>query len=811
MAFVLTAKAQSSASSSNQRPSLAVVIEGTDIIFGSDVVLELAKWDSGLTWDQTGVTWDGLVENDNSRAYINLSGTTNNFSQQLSVDRAGGATSISAMNISLVDKNGEVSRLFSFDNFTEILGKKATVYLGYVNTEFPVDYIPLVTGFIDDAFSSAGRYDFSVTNSENLKRQSLFAKFSTELTSAINDTQVSISVETTEGLIESSDALTSYIRINDEVMEVTQVVDATTFNVIRERLNTIAAPAAAGDTVESVYQLEGDPINLSLKLMLSTDGNAATKTTETITRFVNFNESLGLTNSIVFSDSQVNSRLGLIEGDQVIISGSANNDGTFTYSFSGELDTGESFIAVSEGLQDEVPLTDPALSVRSQYNVLNEGLGFTPVEVDVSQFIDIQNTFGTAFFDYNFLLDDTITDMKTFLDSEVFFPQNIYPVPRKAKASIKYTAPPLSIEQIPVLNTDIITNTEQLRQTRATHKFYYNEVIYKYNYDLLSDRLTDAFVEISNESKSRIPVGNKALQIESRGIVRSDAVILNLTTNANRILQRYSTSATQIKNVRLLYGEGFRLEVGDTVTLGGSDTQLVDLQTGQRSGPLISYEIINKSLSLDGRVSVSLLSTGFNLTGRLGVFSPGSFVGSGSTTTSIIVRNVFDSFDSEPERDKWSGLEGALIRIHSEDYDFDENTTFVRFSPTNPNAIEVEALPSAPLDGYYVELAKYADHQDSEVTDLIKLKYTFVMDQVDITAVASAQEFDVSDVSFLAPGMLVQVHSGDYDRDSAEVTIDTIIGTTITLTQALSFTPLIGDFVEALGFSDNLDGGYRLL
>lgn len=814
MAFTITATAQALSKQTKQSPMLVVEIEGIDLIFGTAPIFEFLRWDDGYFWD-TGLRWDGTVEIEESRSYISLSGTSKSFSQQLNVDRAGGANSVSGMNISLVDKAGEISSAFSFNNATEILGRKATVYLGYSDNAsvFPNDFIPIIKGFINDYANSPGLVDIGVTHPENLKRQSLFKRFTSQLNGAINSTQTTITVETTDGLLSSQDLLTTYVRVGDELMEVTSILSNTQLQVIRGRLDTIAASHDDESETLSVYNLAGNPIDLTLKLLLS-DGNQDFFTSlEALTDIVENDPSTEVVNGFIFDNYDIERVTGLVAGDIIQLSGTSSNNGTFTVNFLGTLPNEKSYIVVNEPVVSEsFTSTFPTFEYRSQYNTLNEGLGLLPDQVDIAGFIDVQDTFGVGFFNQNFFLVETVEDAKTFIDTQIMFPNGMYSIPRKAAVSVKYSAPPLTTEDTPILNTKNIRNFNQLKTQRSTHKYYYNEVLFNFNFNPIQEKRLDTLAIVSNESKSRVKVGNKALSIEANGADRNPATTLALTTVGNRIIDRYRFAAKYYKGAKALYKDTFNLEVGDIVALGGEDTKLPNLETGERSGDLELYEVINKNLNINGEVSLDLLSTNFGLVGRFAVFSPASKVLFGSTNGRILLGNVFENFDAQNERDdKWSSLIGVKIRVYSEDYDYDETTTLLSFDTQTSNGIIVDPLPSAPLAGYVVEIAEYTELESNEISDLAKQKYTFTSAQTEITSVTSSTQFSVASASDYFEGQLIYVHSDDYLRDSNEVTIDTVVGSTITLTQPLNITPQVGDKLEALGFEDNLDGGYRFV
>ena len=82
------------------------------------------------------------------------------------------------------------------------------------------------------------------------------------------------------------------------------------------------------------------------------------------------------------------------------------------------------------------------------------------------------------------------------------------------------------------------------------------------------------------------------------------------------------------------------------------------------------------------------------------------------------------------------------------------------------------------------------------------------MYQKEITVSIDAQNFEC-DTTGLFIGQSIQVHSDDYSSDSIDVTIDNIAGNVVTLNQALSFTPQVGDKLETKTFTDG--DGYLLL
>jgi len=803
MAFTLTATAQALANQISKTPQIIVEVEGIDTIYGTSSVFKFIQWDDGTEWDQDGITWDGVVANENSLDAISFKKTTKNITQQIRPDK-GAASSISTMTIELIDFNKQVSSVFALDSAVEQLGKKARVYLSFEGAAHPENSIPVFFGFIDDFSFEAGKLIMSVSHPENLKRQSIFSQYQSTLTAGIDDSVTTIPVADTTGIIPTRDSLTSYIQIEDEAMEVVSTT-STTITVIRERLGTIAASHATDTEILSILTLEGLPIDLALKIMLSDSDNSLFSSAETIESFEYISASESVNNAIIFSSVDIQAVTGLVNDDIIEISGSTSNDGTYTVRSFSKLDDGRSYIVVNENLTLEASTT-ATWSYKSQYNVLSDGLGMLPDETDVETFIDISETFGPNFVDYSFIIKETVDSAKDFIDREIFFPQNIYSIPRKARSSCKFVAPPLSIEVTPVLDTTTIKNPQNLSLKRSTHRLLYNSVTYRYNKILLSDKFFTIKSVINTDSLNRIKVGSKPLRIDSTGLIDNPATTQALDRLSARALDRYKFAATEIKGIKLLYKDGFNIEIGDVVLFGSSDMQIPDIQTGGYLEPKL-YEVSNKSLNIEkGSVTIDITETGFALENRRGVFSPSSLVDTGSTTSRIIVKAISTSDQFLKERDKWNELIGVKVRVRSDDYTFDEETTITSFDTTNDAAINISpALPSIATD-YVVELVDYGDLDNNTVSDTAKLKYTFSMKQAEVTVSTDNQNFDVDDTSLLFIGQKVQVHSEDYTRDSVETTIANIATNTITLTDALSFTPLVGDFMETISFADGGDG-----
>jgi len=804
MAFSINAKNQSLSKQTSINPQAILVVEGLDIVFGSQPVLELLRWDaSGVTWD-SGERWDSSIERPDSRSVISLeSGTTNSITQQIFPDKESSG-SISTVNISMVDLNNEVARLFSFDNITEILGKKADFYIGFKQGNFPEDSIPIFRGVIVDFYTQNGMVMVSVAHPEKLKDQILFQKYLAQNSNSLDDIQTTIQVNRTEGLFESQDTLTSYVKIEDELMQLISIDSDTQITVTRGQLTSIAASHDSDNDIESYYVLEGSPIPLALKLMLSSDGNEFF-TSDDKPVSINFIDGIQFVqNALIFESFNIEEVSGLVVGDIVTLN-SIDNTGTYTIQSFGTTDTG-SYIVVNENLVTEVEYAND-FTYKSQYNVLPDGLGMLPSQVDVEGHENILSFFPSNFTDYKIYIKDTIEDPREFISKEIYFPQGLYTIPRKARASCKIITPPFSSEILPTLNTKNITNLGKLQQRRSLHKYLYNIYRYDFEEDELEDKFKRKEVLINNDSLERIKGGKKELKIQAKGLRDNPPTILALEQILQRMKDRYSFAPTYINGIKIKYSDGFNIEVGDVLPFGGIDTKLVDLQTGKRNQTEKLYEVINKSLNIKtGEIKIDILETSFSLNSRNGVFSLASQVNTTSTTTRIEIKKSYDTGEFLIESDKWKDFEGQNIRVRSEDYTFDETVVFDKVDPSDNNFLLLKnstPLSVAPLENYLVEIPEYND-TSAEIDSTYKIQFAHMTAQVNITNVTSESVFEVDRPQDLVVDSEVYVHSDDYTRDSFnEVTkIDSIVGNVVTLGKPLSFLPLINDKVEASKFND---------
>ena len=625
-------------------------------------------------------------------------------------------------------------------------------------------------------------------------------QISQAVTSFIIDTI--INVNSTVGLYGALDSLSTYYRVNDELVEVTSIISETQAEVVRGQLNTLSVPHENESECESFYRLQGKPLDLSLKIMLSEEGNEYFSSDD-VPKSVNFiSRTEQLANTIIFDYYDIKEKTGLVVGDTFQLDTTLNTN-TYTIRGFGQLETGDSFIETFETLVTENEYLG-TFKYKSKYNVLPTGLGMISNEVDIEEFENLKASFGSNFIDYDLYIKDSIDDMKTYMDSELFFPQGLYSIPRKARSSVKFVVPPFSSDILPTLDNNTITNITKIKQRRSVHKYLYNTYVWRFNQDSLEDKFLTGKVVINNTSVQRIKVGKKQLKIESTGL-RSNVETFNLVNNlSQRLIDKYSLAPTYFEGVEVNYKTGYAVEVGDIIEAFPSETKTRDLRTGSSQRSKL-YEVTNKSLNVKtGKIKLSLISSAFEIESRYVVVSLSSRVVTGSTDTRLIIEPINDLGRFRSPTSQWEIFRGKNIRVRSKDYLDDDTVTF-EIDPTNNAALILDTpLSFTPSAGYIVEVPDYND-TDAGIDSEYKLQFGYNTTRVTITSVTDAKTFDVDLPDNLVVPSLIYVHSDDYlETSSSElIRIESIVGNTVTLESDLPFTPQINHIVDRSNFKDD--------
>lgn len=806
MAFQLTRLARIRSDQVGVSPQLVLEIDGIETHFGIGTIRKYIKiGDDDLFIDNSWVI-GGFNDLENQVDAISLDGTSTSISQQLLQDK-GGTSSVSSIQISLLDENDEITRLISpgIGGLVDPLATKARVYLGFDGTAFPEDFIVIFQGIIDE-ITTSGKIVLNIAHPEQKKRQELFPKITGELAASIDSVQTTIQLLNTSNIVLPSvdGMIRSYIRVDDEIIEFAGISGNTLTGCVRGQYDTIAVGHSSGAESNTLYRIQGNAIDICLKLMLS----AAESWGDV--RVKNFVRTVGTTNipgAIFFEDINIQAIYGVYPGDKITITGAGNPGNNVIDSVVDQVVSvdGGSYVVVSDTIIEELN-SDATASFFSQFNTLTTGLGMTGDEVDVPQFQYVKDFFSGSLPTFDYLAKDTL-NMKEFLDTEILFPSACYTLPRKGRVSVGFSSPPISINEVPALDENNVTAPNNIRAKRSINKNFYNSVLYAYNEDAIEDKLLNGELVVSGDSTNRIKVpGLKTLKITAKGLRPGVDASSIIRVNSRRLLDRYKYAAESFE-LTMFYGDGFNIEVGDVVLFGSPDLRIPDISQGDREFQPRLFEIVNKTLNIrTGEVSVTLLDTSFSLDGRYGIFSPASNIVSGATDHVIITESFGIDF-TQNEFDKWTNYVGQKVILHPDDWSEVHEAKLVSFSTQNPYRMNLTGLAVSPQPGWIVEVPNYIETGVRGDGDIYKQVHCFSGPTVDIVSGISDTVFEVgaSDIDKFLVGSIVTVRNDDFTVLSEEVRIDSVddILNRVVLSSSLGFTPLSGYSAETLNFSDN--------
>ncbi len=739
MSFELTERAARESEKLSVEPQLVLEIEGISTLFGAVTINKLLKYGDTIDavpvkYGDAGIVYGGLIPIDDQKSFITFdSKTSTGIKQQLRPDQ-GNISSVSNVTVSLIDKDELISQIISPGvTVTDILARKATLYFGFASSAFPDDYIRIFTGLVDDVTSGTGTIELNIAHPDQKKRQELFTRATTQLNGAIGSGDTTITVNSTSDFIAPTvgdPSLKHYVRIEDEVMRFTGLTATTFTGVTRGQLGTTAAAHVDDTDVESFFVLEGDMMTLALQLMLSLSGDFVTGVG--IRNFVDVSPTLNVANSVFFEGIDVEDIYGLTINDFIEISGAsegANNttDKVKILEFV-KTDTG-SYIVLNSVDESSTPVVlvselDSAAvaSFSSQYDVLAEGLAMDPQQVDVFQHQELRRVFLSSF-DYRFYIKDQI-NAKDFINQQIYAPYAAYSLPRKGKASVGLHIGPLPTDLIKQINRNNITNAKNLQLRRTTTRNMYNTIIYKFDQRVLEDTFASVVATTDATSRTRIPIGTKALTVEATGI-RSDLTgTANASTSTTRLLNRYKFGAEFFERIKLFFKDGFNAEVGDLVLFDFDQLKVTETVDGTREKESKLYEIINKSLNFKtGDISLNLVDTSFTGAERFAVISPASELVTVRDAQEFTLTSSFASRFGANEGRKWKNYVDAAVIVRNPDFSFKEAGVI---GSVTGNTIRLQsALGLTPSAGMIMELDEYDNQPDN-----VKLVFGFMSDAV---------------------------------------------------------------------------------
>jgi hypothetical protein len=718
MAVELTQNALSAAQATGKTPVIVLKFDGLDTLFGPVTIKKYIRiGDPDLF---IGDDWviGGTNDVEDQKPYVQLSFSTSAIRQQIEPDRGSGS-SISNMKIRLIDYRQEITELITPGlTFTEPLGLRGTVYFGFQETAWPEDYIVAFKGIVEGIDAGPGWVEFSFNHPDELKRVTIFDQHETTLNGAINNSTTTILLDDASGLVEPSDVLRSFVKIDDEFLEFTGISGNNLTGVTRGALlatdpRALAASHSDEASVESFYILEDNVVDLALKLMLS---NAEADYASALAI-----ESLGATasNEVFFQGQYLIRDYNITAGDFFTSSGCINTGNNQTDLVIESIEeTGDgTIISFNFTFIPETSSTGLA-SVSSRYNILPVGAGMLPVDVDIDRHEYLKETYLGGVTVRHYIDEDL--KLKDFLDQDLYNSVGLFSLPREAKASVGIHIPPLPIDEIVVLNEDNIKNPSNIVVKRAINKNFQNAIVYKIDRDLYEEKYRKGVITTNVQSIDE--VGKRKDYVVESGGLRSTLQGQTLATSfSNRRLERYNRGSEFITGMKLTLKDGMRLEPGDIVIFDPENLKVVNTIDGDRERPAQFWEVVNREFNLKGEVTVDLVQTNYQSTNRYGLISPASKIDS-ATTTELVIKESYQSGLGANEYQKWSNFIGAQIRVRNASFTVTGLTTITAI---NANVITVSpALSFTPLSDYVMEFAGY----DEQALDLVKLTYVHLTD-----------------------------------------------------------------------------------
>lgn len=737
MAFQLTANASLATLNTNLEPQLVLEINGVETLFGAVKILKIIRYGDDIFYGDPGLVYGGTKLIENQKDYISLKGTTTAIKQSLYPDKGAGST-ISSMKITLVDKNKEVTELLKPDDTEsptfDLLGRKARVWLGFASLSWKEDFIIVHKGIIDDMVAGPGFIEINIAHPDQKKKAVLFEKKETILDGNLSAVATTIPVESTTGFLKKvlgpdglyDPSISFYVQIDDEIIKYDDFDGTNFLTCTRAQFNTNADTHDDEATVSSFIVIEGNTIDLALKLMLGGKEDYY----QTDVEITNFNQVSGtenIPNTIFFQgfDVDIQRDYGVSLGDYITTTGSsfgANNVTLKPIIGITKTDIG-TYIEIDDVTFVTEMMSAAVISFRSQYDTFPAGAGLAmdAEDVDVDQHQALKRNFLSSH-EQRHYIKDTVDNGKEFIESQLYLPSASFSVPRKTKASVNYHVGPLPTQQLKILADDNIKDPDKIKIRRTIAKNFNNTIIFRYEELPLEDKFIRGTVAVSAESLDRIPVGKKGLVIESKGL-RADLNGGNLANTASeRLLDRYRFGAEFIEGMGLNFKTGFDLEIGDIAVLDLSSVQISDSKTGSREGEPRLFEVINKTLDLKSfDVKVDLVDTAFDLNARYGLISASSKIKSATDQKTFVIKQTGNSLFGANEYKKWEQYIGCGVKVRDVDFTV-IGTSFLE--SVDGNTITLTSnLGFVPLEDYRMEL----DFYDTQ-TDIIKLIYVFMSD-----------------------------------------------------------------------------------
>jgi hypothetical protein len=610
--------------------------------------------------------------------------------------------------------------------------------------------------------------------------------------------------------------LTTYLKIGNEFLSYT-TIGVGGIQATRGARSSVVSDIASDATVENYVQLQGNPIDLALKIMFSGLG-APSQTNIILEAFQETGLPVGtLSKAIILPDGKnAIEDYGLCAGDYLIVTGSTSNNGTYTVK---SFDTLNSYpnkvIYVNQTLVSERPTTG-VMSIRSQYDTLPDACGvrLNTYDVDTSRWQSIKQAF--LFQPDNLLsfLVSSVDTAKTFIESQMMLPFGAYTITRFGRLSCTITKPPIIDDRITVLDYSNVLDPHNITVNRSLNqRRFFNEIQYSYDYSDAGN--AQKILSTIDTTSLSLTTVSSVLPIVSSGLKTLLGANTVIARRGQYILKRYKDGAVEV-TLSVNFQAASTIEVGDVIPLYDNGTlQISNFSSGARDIGAQLFEVTQRNIDLTtGKAQLKLLTQlNYQIDDRFGTISPSSLIDTGSTVDSIMIQDSFEALYPNNEKKKWEPFIGETIHVHSKDYISSYSTQITGFDNGNSYRLFISpSLPVSPSAGWVIDVDNYPTSTVSGLNQKYKLMFCFIDPVAAVVTGVSDLVFTVSigDALVLNVGLAILIRNTNWSIVSSEAKIDSIVGTTVTMKTSLGLTPSLGQVIELIGFHDN-NGAYRIL
>jgi len=829
--------------------TIVMEIEGVPYLFGvAPTFTQVRYGDPNIVYGLPGLVYGGLRALGNLKPYIVLDSS---FVISQRIEPEQGRGNIGTLTVSLIDYNGEVSRLVSPGVVIQdiIFKPQIRIWIGFAQTSFPEDFVLLFQGYCTTVTCPMGMVQLELSDATAKVRQPLFNTNITALTSDIDNSTTTIPVLSTSGFYTAiigpdgnyDPNIFTYIVVDSEVMEydATIPLDPTQFTVTRGQLGTVADDheneAQVNNSILIGSNTEGGGIHFidaCLKMMLS-GWNGPCETNIPIGSFNYIDPTLTFqSNAFTLASMDAIRDLGLSIGDYFTITGASNPANNLTGMITGFGDSVLTNQVIYTNQVFEIENTTSAVAAyRSQYDTfpVKAGLKMRMRDVDVATWQYVKNTYFAAGTNNISIYYSAAAFGKKVIQTDILLPMGCYGISRFGRASISVTKPPLpGVGKLVSLDWTNVINPQKIIVERSSNsRTFYNLISYQYNYDVASGNYTSVQYFLDSTSLNQLGGQVSQLPIVAPGLrdLLSGATIAQ--SRGQALLNRFKTCCIQI-DLTVNWSAGSTIEVSDIVKLtDNGQLKIMNFETGERNLGVQLFEVIQRQYNIvTGNVDLQLLGgLGFSVDSRFGLYSPTSILNTDCTPTLLRLIPSYGQTQISIEISKWTPFFGMEVIVHSPDYSVSGITTLQGVSETdNSSLIVAPALAFTPLAGYQVDIAPYPTNTNPNDQAQYKLLYAHFSPSIPVTSGVSSTSFNVSpsDAALMTEGNTIFVRNSFLEMSSIpgqsgltivsqEVEVTSIVGTLVTVAEPLvdqnsgNLMTLDNTYVvEGVGYHDGL-------